>query len=152
MKCYDLKTKIYTGFENIYHDTNLLSAEHILSFYMDSEGVLWIAGCEVVGSPGGLTLFDTKTGNTKVFVHNDSDSHSISNNILNGFYDDGNGTVWISTDGGGLNRFNKNTKQFLAYTIKDGLPDNSISNILADGKGNLWLSSDKGICKFTPPV
>lgn len=145
LKCYDLKTKIFSGFEKLYRDTNLLSSDGIVNLYFDNESVLWIAGGE-----GGLTLLNTKTGQIKIFRHNDSNSHSINNNTLNYFYDDGKGKVWIGTDGG-LNVFDKKSEQFVAYTTKDGLPDNSIKGILNDDHGNLWLSSNKGICKFTPP-
>lgn len=145
LKCYDLKTKIFSGFEKIYRDTNLLSSDGIVNLHLDNEGILWIAGEE-----GGMTLFNTKTGEIKIFKHDDNNPHSISSNDINYFYDDGKGLVWVGTTGG-LNRFDKRTEQFVAYTIKEGLPDNSIKGILADDQGNLWLSSNKGICRFTPP-
>src|SRR5205814_8321506 len=50
-----------------------------------------------------------------------------------------------------LNKFDKKSEQFVAYTTKDGLPDNTVYGILSDDHGNLWLSTNKGICKFTPP-
>src|SRR5436190_23368220 len=120
LKCYDLKTKIFSGFEKMYCDTNLLSSDGIVNLYLDKEDVLWIAGGE-----GGVTLFNTKTGGIKVFKHDANNPHSISSNELYYFYDDGKGLVWIGTYDG-LNRFDKKTEQFVSYTTKDGLPDNSI--------------------------
>jgi ligand-binding sensor domain-containing protein/two-component sensor histidine kinase len=146
LKCYDLKTKTFSGFENLYRDTNQLSNDGIVYLYCDPEGILWIAGTN------GLTLFDTKTGQVKIFRHDSNNPHSISTNRLNYFLDDGSGNVWIGTEGGGLNGFNKKTGQFVSYTTKDGLPDNSIYGILKDDQGNLWLSTYKGICRFTPPT
>jgi len=145
LKCYNLKTKIFSGFEKMYRDTNLLSSDGIVNLYLDKEGVLWITGGE-----GGMTLFNTKTGGIRIFRHDDNNSRSISSNDLYYFYDDGKGVVWVGTNAG-LNRFDKKSEQFIAYTTKDGLPDNSIKGILADDRGNLWLSSNKGICRFTPP-
>lgn len=145
LKCYDLNTKKFSGFENLYRDTNQLSNDGIVSLYADSEGILWIAGTN------GLTLFNTKTGRVKIFKHDDKNPWSLSNNNINYFFDDRNGTVWIGTKGGGLNRFDKETEHFVAFTTKDGLPDNTVVGILNDDHGNLWLSTNKGICKFTPP-
>ena len=42
------------------------------------------------------------------------------------------------------------TKSFTHYTVKNGLPDNTIYGILADADGNLWLSTNKGLSKFDP--
>jgi len=143
LKYYDLNTKIFSGFENLYRDTNQLSSDAIVGLYADKDGILWIAGTN------GLTLFNTKTGQVKIFRH-DNNPWSVSNNHLNYFYDDGKETVWIGTKGGGLNKFDKKTERFVAYTTKDGLPDNTVYGILSDNNGNLWLSTNKGICKFTP--
>ena len=145
LKCYDLKTKIFSGFEKNYRDTNQLSNDVIVDLYCDPEGILWIAGTN------GLTLFNTKTRQIKIFKHDDNDPHTLSTNHLSHLYLGKNEKVWIGTEGGGLNEFDKKSEQFVSYTSKDGLPDNSIYGILSDDHGNLWLSTNKGLCKFTPP-
>jgi ligand-binding sensor domain-containing protein/two-component sensor histidine kinase len=145
LKYYDLKSKTFSRFEDLHRDTNQLSSDLIVSLYCGSEGILWIAGTN------GVTLFNTKTGQVKIFKHDDKDPRSVSSNHINYFYDDGKGIVWIGTKGGGLNRFDKMSEQFVTYTKNDGLPDNSIYGITSDDRGNLWVSTNKGICKFTPP-
>ncbi len=55
--------------------------------------------------------------------------------------------LWLGTDGGGLNRFDKETESFDAYTTDHDLPGNSIGSILSDDFGNLWLGTDQGISK-----
>ena len=60
LKCYDKKTRIFSGFENLYPDTNQLSNDCIVDLYVDPDGILWIAGT------GGLTLFNTRTGKVKI--------------------------------------------------------------------------------------
>jgi len=145
LKYYDLETKTFSELENFRRDTNQLSSDAIVSLYCDNEGVLWIAGTN------GLTLLSTKNGQVKIFKHDVNNPWSVSNNNINYFYDDRKGTVWIGTKGGGLNRFDKRSERFIAYTTIDGLPDNTVYGILNDNNGNLWLSTNKGICKFTPP-
>lgn len=144
LKYYDLDKKTFSGLESFRPDTNQLGSDVIVSLYSDSEGILWIAGTN------GLTLMNTKTGQVKIFKHNENNPWSISNNYLTYFYDDEKGKVWIATKGGGLNMFDKKSDRFVAYTTKDGLPDNTVYGILPDDRGSLWLSTNKGICKFTP--
>ena len=147
LKCYNLETKTFLGFEEIYHDTNQLSNDAIVSLYCDSKGILWIAGTK------GLSLLNTITGSVKIFKHDETGTTSISSNAINCFYEPENtvGKVWIGTNGGGLNVFDRPSGQFTSYTTKDGLPDNSVMGILSDDVGNLWLSTNNGLCRFTPP-
>ncbi|MGH2642508.1 MAG: ATP-binding protein, partial [Chitinophagaceae bacterium] len=58
--------------------------------------------------------------------------------------------LWIGTAGGGLNKFDIQTKKFTHFTVKNGLPNNTINGILADDNGYLWISTNKGISKFNP--
>lgn len=63
---------------------------------------------------------------------------------------DQSGTLWVGTNSGGLNKFDKKTGKFTHYTREDGLPNNVIFGILEDSLGNLWLSTNRGISKFNP--
>ena len=145
LRCYDLKTKTYSTAEKLFPSTPELEFAHGFGdLYCDKDGILWIGGL------GGLVVLNTKTGKAKSFVQDPENHNSLSSNVIDCFYDDGKGNIWIGTTWG-LNRFDKKTEQFVWYTVKDGLPDNNITGIVADENGNLWLSTEKGICKFTPP-
>lgn len=146
LKFYDLKTKKYSAFEDIYDGPDQLSKDFIVSLYSDKRGVLWIAGAN------GLFLFNTRSGEIKIFKHDDANPRSLSHNQPISFFDGESGKMWIGTEGGGLNVFDKKTETFYAYTVKDGLPGNTVYGILDDDKGNLWLSTNKGLCRFTPPT
>ena len=58
--------------------------------------------------------------------------------------------LWVGTNGGGLNRFDKRTGQFSASARTDGLPNNVIYGLLADDDGQLWMSTNKGLSCFDP--
>ncbi|MBC8047536.1 MAG: hypothetical protein H7Y00_12125 [Fimbriimonadaceae bacterium] len=146
LKCFDLKTNKYVGFNDIYTDTNQLSSDDISSLYFDDDGVLWIGG-----TSGGLTLFSPASNTVKIYKQDDKNPNSISSDAITCFFDDEKGKVWIGTDNGGLNEFDKLSQKFSSFTTKNGLPGNSVRGILSDDNGNLWFSTNNGICKFTPP-
>lgn len=142
LKCYDLKSKQFLGFEDIYRDTNQLSIDATVNLYFDQDGILCITG-----TLGGLTLLNTKTSEIKIYKHIDNNPHSISCNSLLCIYPSVDNGVWIGT-AGGLNILNTKTGEFDIYTEKDGLPDNSVNAILEDNNHNFWLSTNNGICEF----
>jgi DNA-binding response OmpR family regulator/ligand-binding sensor domain-containing protein/two-component sensor histidine kinase len=56
------------------------------------------------------------------------------------------GTVWLGTEGGGLNLYDVKTRKILrSYKSSDGLPSNDIYSIQSDSKGRLWVSTGNGV-------
>lgn len=53
--------------------------------------------------------------------------------------------LWICTKGGGLNRMDKISGDFIHITKANGLPDNVVYGILFDEAGNMWGSTNRGI-------
>jgi ligand-binding sensor domain-containing protein len=76
-----------------------------------------------------FTVFTTKEG--------------LSNDIIRGIYEDREGSLWIGTAGGGLNRLKDG--KFSSITTKDGLFNDTVHQILEDDRGNFWMSCNKGI-------
>ena len=127
----------------------------------DRLGRIWLG---TVG--GGLNLFEDRDGG--IFHHwlyNKYDANSLSSNNIYSICEAQNldsltGTktiLWIGTNDG-LNRFEieiNNSKDVYDiqiknhfYTVRDGLPDNSVNSIVEDEKGNLWLGTGSGISFF----
>jgi ligand-binding sensor domain-containing protein len=52
-----------------------------------------------------------------VYKHNLEDPNSLSHNAVVALYEDRSGMLWISTVGGGLNRFDRETEQFTHYQV-----------------------------------
>ena len=73
---------------------------------------------------------------------------SLSPNPVNAIYAEPNGTLWVGTVEGGLNRRNKGEKEFVHFTTANsGLTHNSVSTLAADGQGRLWIGTwGGGIC------
>jgi serine phosphatase RsbU (regulator of sigma subunit) len=83
-------------------------------------------------------------------MSNADDPRSINSDYIFSIYEDDAGILWLCTWGGGLNKFDKDSGEFRAYTKKDGLPSNSVYGLLEDEKGNFWLSTNNGLSRFNP--
>ncbi|TWW00081.1 two-component regulator propeller domain-containing protein [Chitinophaga pinensis] len=59
--------------------------------------------------------------------------------------EDSKGFIWIGTDGGGLNRFDRKTGTFRHYQYdafnKNTLGSNEVLAITEDSKGNIWVGT-----------
>lgn len=113
----------------------------------DNDGIFWFATVD------GVFSFDPYQEKWHHFKHDPANDKSLSiqrtfSILLDPIHPDS--ILWVGTDGGGLNKMNKKTGQFLHYSTKDGLPNNVIYSILADGHNNLWMSTNFGICMFNP--
>ena len=76
-----------------------------------------------------------------------SRQNGLSDNFVVSIHEDSDGTVWIGTAYGGLNRYKDG--KLAAITSSHGLQDDSVFSILEDDDRNLWMSSNKGIFRAT---
>ena len=67
---------------------------------------------------------------------------SLSPNAVNAMYAEPDGTLWVGTVEGGLNRREKGSREFTHYTTSNSaLPHNSVSTLAADAQGRLWIGT-----------
>jgi ligand-binding sensor domain-containing protein/AraC-like DNA-binding protein len=80
-------------------------------------------------------------------VHS-QDPGSLSPNPVNAMYAAPDGTLWVGTVEGGLNRRIKGERNFIHYTkTNSALPHNSVSTLTADAYGRLWIGTwGGGVC------
>lgn len=115
----------------------------IAAIQISQEKNIWFAA-------GKLYQFNLSTKQMKAYSHDPHNASSISSNNIISLCVARTGALWIGTNGGGLNRFNKENETFTHYFERDGLPNNVIYGILEDEKGNLWISTNRGISRFDP--
>jgi len=123
------------------------SVDNSTALMEDREGVLW------VGTERGFTKCIRPTGKgnklqVTAYKNIPGDHSTLNYNHVTSFLEDpiaSDRFLWISTQGGGLNRLDKKTGQFIHVTQKDGLPDNVVYGILADDEKNIWGSTNKGL-------
>ncbi|MCO7224393.1 response regulator [Pleionea sp. CnH1-48] len=114
----------------------------IVSLYLDKSGRLWVATVK------GIIQINVETRDYKTYQHDKSQPKSISHNFITSFYEDDHNTLWFTTYGGGLNRFNANDDSFTNYRKKDGLADNGTYSVIEDNQGAIWISTQNGLSKF----
>ena len=80
-------------------------------------------------------------------IHSDAPG-SLSPNAVNAMYVEDDGTLWVGTVEGGLNRRGPHEKDFVHYTTANSaMPHNSVSALAADGYGQLWIGTwGGGVC------
>ncbi|MCP3872017.1 MAG: hypothetical protein GY699_02535 [Desulfobacteraceae bacterium] len=123
--------KSYEGFSSSF-------ITHIAQDSMDSS-ILWLTTHK-----DGLVKFNVKTEKTTHYRHQDKNKHSLSNNSVWGFWQEGD-TLWLGTWGGGLNKFSKKDETFIVYKHdpKDpgSVSSNVCGNILVTSKGRWFVST-----------
>jgi ligand-binding sensor domain-containing protein len=108
----------------------------------DANRELWIGG-------DSLHRFDRKT-QTFTTCPRDQKTRQRLIGFVYSVYADSQGYVWMGTFGGGLYRYDPRMDELIAFTDREGLPNNFVKGILPDAHGHLWLSTDKGLSRFDP--
>ena len=129
---FDKKTGTFTPY--IKENGNSIS-----SICEDESGNIW-AGSWLYG----LYSLDMRTKKIIHYLHDDNDSHTLSNNTVTSVYCERSGTVWIATRGSGVNKINRTKQPFKKYLF-DG-----VYNIVKGNNDMLWIGTSKGWNKFNP--
>ncbi len=140
---YNTKTKKFYRFTPDKSDPKSISHKYVTDIFIDKDNEVW------VGTEDGLNKLNSASGNFTVYKNDKTNPETIGSSVINDINETEKG-IWIATQGGGLNLFDKKTQTFKSYLKKNGLPDNNIKAILTDNNGNLWFSSTKNIIKFNP--
>ena len=87
------------------------------------------------------------------FEYDPRNSKSLSKNIVKSLYIDKTGILWVGTNGGGLNKFDPDQKQF--RHIRKTQDPNSLSydkirSMFEDSNGTLWIGTEGGGLNMLP--
>ena len=114
-----------------------LSQASVTCIEQDSLGFLWF------GTYDGLNRYDGY--DFKVFKKDPQNPNSISHNFIRCSFIDTQGTLWIGTQGGGLNRYDHEKEQFIRYQHdpdnSQSISHNEIYTFFEDHSGNLWIGT-----------
>ena len=120
----------------------------------DRNGNLW------VGTARGLAVLEQRqllnvNPTFTVYQNVVGDPSSLSQNYILPLFEASDGTIWVGTFGGGLNRYvppaaGEERGSFVTYGEKDGLRNGVIKAIQEDDSGKLWISTNKGLSRLDP--
>lgn len=137
---YDVKVYQYDP-----ADTSSLSDLYVKSTIVeDTFGFIW------VGSLNGLNRFDPNMESFKRYYYNPEDPQSISSSSIRRIYIDRQGTLWVGTNGRGLNRYDHLTDNFFRYfpSHDHSIRTNTVNGMYEDGSGNFWVGTTDGLYLF----
>jgi signal transduction histidine kinase/DNA-binding response OmpR family regulator/streptogramin lyase len=96
---------------------------------------------------GGANVKYSSTTDFTIYQHSD-DPSSLSNNVVSSIVEDEDHNLWVGTEGGGLNYYNRLTGKFTAFKNKLGNPESLGSNLVKvvylDRDGNPWIGTHGG--------
>lgn len=124
--------------------TKGLEAWVVTSMLFDQQGFLW------VGSHEGLFQYD---GHQAVaFLPELGNPDTISDIDIRSMYEAADGSIWVGTHTGGLNRYDPASGTFAHFrhdsANPDSLLDDGIYSISAGPGGDLWVGTLKGLSRF----
>lgn len=126
-----------------FRDIPQLENAFIYGICEDADGCLWFADYY-----NGLHRLEGLDGAYRHYEHQEGNPASLPCDRLVNIQADDNGELWISSDGGGLCRYDRDNNCFIPFIIREGGETRRISVIYAclnDKIGNLWISSNNGI-------
>lgn len=98
-----------------------------------------------VATVNGFFLVNKHTGNIQPYATSQEfHTQNVSAYIISMLFND-DGTVWLGTEGGGLNLYDMKSRTVKTFTVQEGLPSNDIYSVQRDEKKRLWVSTGKGI-------
>lgn len=126
------KSRVYQHSDT---DSESLSGVFVYPVFADKEGGLWIGTFY-----SGLNYVAPNSGKIKAFIKSES-SNSIRGNVINRFCEDEQHNIWISSDDGGLCKYNPATGIFTNVRFGNGeLADNNIHALCIDND-QLWVGT-----------
>lgn len=133
-------------FRSFRHDSanpRSISNDSVYAIAEDRAGRLWI------GTQNGLNRFDADSG---VFERIEPKPAGLSHPYVDALLATSDGTVWVGTVGGGLNRLDPGTETFTVYRHDPADPgslgSNDVFALAEDASGVLYVGSQVGVDRF----
>ena len=135
------KTKTTKVFSHDPTNENSLSNNYVRNLCVDRDGMVW-----VTVQTQGINSYDPKTGKfTRYpFIQNDNSNmpgdHQLDDLFAVSIAADKSGRIWIGTNQGGLNRYDKKTGKFKSYLDRK-LGFRCVLSIFEDSKNRIWAGT-----------
>lgn len=114
--------------------------------------IKWIHSIEIVdrdqvavATVNGFYLVNKSANTVKSYASYPEYQHQNASTYIISMLFNQDQTVWLGTEGGGLNLYNLKTGQTKTFTTGDGLPSDDVYSLQKDAMGRLWMSTGKGL-------
>lgn len=118
-----------------------LSENTVYCIEQDRYGFMWF------GTQTGLNQYDGYR--FTVYRNDPRDSTSLSHDYINALHEDPQGVLWIGTNAGGLNRFNRFQNRFDVFRNdpedSTSLPNDYVQCLFTDRDGRFWVGTAAGL-------
>lgn len=137
---YDYSTGKFIVYQHNPQNPCSINGDYLNFVFTTSTGDLYVSLHNLIDK------FNYKTGCFD-HIYNTTGTDSVFYGNVTSIFEDSKKNIWIATNTG-LYYYNPANNSFKIFTVKHGLPDNTIQGILEDDHGNLWLGTNKGLSKF----
>ena len=119
------------------NDQSNMSSNAIYSIFEDSSGIYWFGNYIT-----GISKIVSKKLDFGVNLSLPHSETGLSHSIVTAFCEDKDNKIWIATDGGGLNLFDRKTNLFKHYKHDPNNPSSISTNVtkalFCDNQNNIW--------------
>ncbi len=135
-----------TQYKHDFANQNSVSSNWINDIVEVGANTIWFA------TDDGLSIFNKQTKNFSRHNHSPINSSSISDNNLKCFLKDKNQCIWVGTNAGGINFYNKTNANFWSIgevtNGKFGLNSAIVSAVIPENNGSVWVGTYGGGLTF----
>lgn len=132
----------FNVYRHIPNNPTSLSSNSVRTIIEDRAGNLYI------GSYTGLMVVNRKNNTTKHYTPMPNKG-GLANLAVYCLLEDKEGNIWIGFEGGGLQKWNPKTNQYVHYFDVPGdtttLINNQILSLFIDSKDNFWVGTNSGL-------
>lgn len=138
---YDQFRNRFINFKNDPDNESSITKNEVLSVFQDRSGNIWIG----THLGRGLNKLERKTEKFKHIAKSANRKSGLNDDVVWAISADKESRVWIGTFKGGLNLWDRRSKQFSYFKTNSGsLNDNHIRVIKDDSRGNLLIGTYAG--------
>jgi len=134
----NLRWPAVTSAENIEFDQSIISenmlTDNIWKMVSDEEGYLWF----IKFNNQELLRIHPKSGEIKIYLHDPNDEKSISRGSITDILKDENNQIWLTTEYGELNMYNRAEDNFSHYKIS--APNKAYTVLTQANDGNIVVT------------
>jgi ligand-binding sensor domain-containing protein/DNA-binding CsgD family transcriptional regulator len=145
---YDTGTGVFRHFRHDSADPGSIIDDSILAIAQGPEDGLWVA------TQMGLSRLDRASGRFEQFRHDPADPSSLAENHASTLHRGPSGQLWVGTIGGGVNRWNPQSRSFSHFDLAalSGGPAelNDVFSLHEDRDGRLWAGTRVGLVRLDP--